>query len=86
MRHEGAMPEGVELLRTEEAARRLGVSARTLDSWRWLGTGPRYIKLTARVVRYPADALQEWVATHPRRSPSGAGPPPGGRLKDRFQR
>jgi predicted DNA-binding transcriptional regulator AlpA len=65
MRHEGAMPGGVELLRTEEAARRLGVSARTVDSWRWRGTGPRYVKLTSRVVRYPLDALNEWIAAHP---------------------
>jgi predicted DNA-binding transcriptional regulator AlpA len=47
-------------LRTQEAARFLGLSPRTLEKHRTYGTGPRYSKLGGRVV-YSLDDLQEWV-------------------------
>ena len=47
-------------LRTQEAARFLGLSARTLEKHRTYGTGPRYSKLGGRVV-YSLDDLQEWA-------------------------
>jgi predicted DNA-binding transcriptional regulator AlpA len=47
-------------LRTQEAARFLGLSARTLEKHRTYGTGPRYSKLGGRVV-YKLDDLQEWA-------------------------
>lgn len=31
-------------------ARRWNVSPRTLERWRWLGIGPRYLKIGGRVV------------------------------------
>lgn len=44
------------LLDVREAARRLGLSKSTLDKMRCAGTGPRFIRATARAVRYdPAD-------------------------------
>ncbi|MBL6851803.1 MAG: helix-turn-helix domain-containing protein [Alphaproteobacteria bacterium] len=47
-------------LRTQEAARFLGLSPRTLEKHRTYGTGPRYTKLGGRVVYRPED-LQEWA-------------------------
>jgi predicted DNA-binding transcriptional regulator AlpA len=47
-------------LRTQEAARFLGLSPRTLEKHRTYGTGPRYSKLGGRVV-YAMDDLQEWA-------------------------
>ena len=48
-------------LRTQEAARFLGLSPRTMEKHRTYGTGPRYSKLGGRVV-YRVDDLQAWVA------------------------
>ncbi len=33
-----------------ELARRWKLSPRTLERWRWLGQGPRYLKIGGRVV------------------------------------
>jgi predicted DNA-binding transcriptional regulator AlpA len=48
------------LLRTQEAARYLGLSGRTLEKHRTYGTGPRYAKIGGRVV-YALSDLQAWV-------------------------
>ena len=47
-------------LRTQEAARVLGLSERTLEKHRTYGTGPNYRKLGGRVV-YSIDDLQTWA-------------------------
>lgn len=47
-------------LRTQEAARFLGLSGRTLEKHRTYGTGPIYRKLGGRVV-YSVDDLQAWA-------------------------
>lgn len=44
------------LLRVREAAARLGLSKSTLDKMRCEGRGPRYVKITGKIVGYdPAD-------------------------------
>jgi predicted DNA-binding transcriptional regulator AlpA len=43
-----------------EAAELLGVSPNTLKHWRWVGKGPRYVKLVHRVAYRPGD-LREWI-------------------------
>ena len=48
-------------LRTQEAARFLGLSERTLEKHRTYGTGPAYRKLGGRVV-YAVDDLEAWAA------------------------
>ena len=47
-------------LRTQEAARFLGLSERTLEKHRTYGTGPTYRKLGGRVV-YSVDDLRAWA-------------------------
>lgn len=34
----------------EQLARRWHISPRTLEQWRWLGKGPRFLKIGARVL------------------------------------
>jgi predicted DNA-binding transcriptional regulator AlpA len=59
-------------LRTPEAARFLGLSARTLEKHRVYGTGPSYRKLGGRVVYAPED-LQAWAERGTRASTSDPG-------------
>ena len=47
-------------VRTHEAARLLGISARTLEKYRCHGTGPTFRKLGGRVV-YAIDDLKAWA-------------------------
>ena len=42
-------PAPVRHLNQESLARRWGMSPRTLERWRWLKQGPRYIKLGGHV-------------------------------------
>ena len=48
------------LLRTQEAARFLGISIRTLEKHRTYGTGPTYKKIGGRVL-YAIRDLEEWA-------------------------
>ena len=50
------------LLRSDDAARLLRVSRRTLAAWRHSGRGPRWHRLPAsRLVVYDADELSRWL-------------------------
>jgi predicted DNA-binding transcriptional regulator AlpA len=51
-----------ELLTVQGAADFLGVHRSFLDRRRVLGGGPRYIRLSARVIRYAPDDLDTWLA------------------------
>lgn len=50
-----------------ELARRWTVSPRTLERWRWLGQGPRYLKIGGRVV-YRIDDVEAYEAQQLRTS------------------
>ena len=67
-------PNGLppRFLRTQEAARFLGLSPRTLEKHRVYGTGPVYRKLGGRVVYALAD-LQAWANVGLRNSTSDTG-------------
>ncbi|MCE3232464.1 MAG: Helix-turn-helix domain protein [Rickettsiaceae bacterium] len=41
---------GIKHLHQSELATRWCVSGRTLERWRWLGRGPKYLKIGGRVV------------------------------------
>ncbi|MCB9942809.1 MAG: helix-turn-helix domain-containing protein [Geminicoccaceae bacterium] len=49
------------MLRTQEAARFLGISLRTLEKHRTYGTGPTYRKIGGRVL-YAVRDLEAWTA------------------------
>ena len=49
------------LLTQEEAAQLLSVKSRTLEGWRMRGGGPKFVRLSARCVRYRPSDLQAWV-------------------------
>ncbi|MGU3399874.1 helix-turn-helix transcriptional regulator [Brucellaceae bacterium D45D] len=57
------------MLRTQEAARFLGISLRTLEKHRTYGTGPTYRKIGGRVL-YTVDDLRSWVDIGTRKSTS----------------
>jgi hypothetical protein len=54
-----APPAPMRRYTPEEAAEMLAVSMKTLEAWRRLGKGPRFIKL-GRAVRYALDDLEEF--------------------------
>jgi predicted DNA-binding transcriptional regulator AlpA len=62
-------------LTTTEAAARLGLAPRTLERWRWAGTGPRFRKLGGAVRYVPSD-LNSWADAATRSSTSAPGPAP----------
>jgi excisionase family DNA binding protein len=64
-------PVVAKLLTTEETAEILGVSVRTLEDWRSDGTGPDYVPLGRRTVRYRPQAIDRWLDTRERRITPG---------------
>jgi predicted DNA-binding transcriptional regulator AlpA len=66
-----------ELLTTEAAANRVGLSPVTLKVWRWQQNphAPPHITVGARNIRYSAAAIEEWKASRTHQ--------PGSKQKDR---
>lgn len=52
----------------EELAGRWGISARTLERWRWLGQGPAFLKIGGRVA-YRLEDIESFEADQ-RRAPT----------------
>lgn len=50
------------LIDTEDLAKALGLSPRTVDAWRTAGEGPDYIKIGAQV-RYRETDVEQWLST-----------------------
>jgi predicted DNA-binding transcriptional regulator AlpA len=61
------------LLDEKEAAMYLGFSPRSLQNWRVRGEGPRFIKVSARSVRYRMPDLLAWIEKRTRQSTSDWG-------------
>ncbi len=59
-------------------ARRWSISPRTLERWRWLGQGPRYLKIGGRVV-YRLDDVVAYEAQQLRTSTAAEVSPPASR-------
>ena len=60
MKHKHAM---VSHMNQQQLAEYWGISARTLERWRSIGWGPRYIKIGGRVV-YRLEDILEYEAEH----------------------
>jgi hypothetical protein len=63
-------------LKQAELALRWNMSPRTLERWRWLGQGPRYLKIGGRV-RYPVEAVETYEAEQRRASTAEIAGEPG---------
>lgn len=50
------------MLTPEEAGTVLGIAPQTLAHWRARGSGPAYVLLSARCVRYDEAVLRAWLA------------------------
>lgn len=46
-----------------EAARLVGLGIRTMQQLRAEGTGPRFVRLSARRLGYSLDDLRDWIAS-----------------------
>lgn len=55
------------LVPERDAAKYLCVSDAWLQRQRWLGTGPVYVKVGSRAVRYRMGDLEDWVNQNVRR-------------------
>lgn len=55
-----------ELLNSDEASRYIGYRGSTLRQWRYLGQGPKYIRVNGRSIRYRREDLDEWMDAQPR--------------------
>lgn len=62
------------LLNTDEAAACLGTTKRTLEAWRTVGSGPAFVKLGGRLVRYRPCDLEAFVAAGARTNTAGGVP------------
>ncbi|MGH7458793.1 MAG: helix-turn-helix transcriptional regulator [Longimicrobiaceae bacterium] len=71
---DGTAAGGKYLLREVEAAHYLGFQPRTMQEWRLRGGGPKYVKVSARAVRYRPEDLRAWAAERLRTSTSDPGP------------
>ena len=60
------------LLTTNEAAKYVRLSPRTLERYRVTGEGPRFLKI-GRLVFYLQTALDDWLKTKARKSTSDPG-------------
>jgi predicted DNA-binding transcriptional regulator AlpA len=49
------------LMTSRQLAEFLGVSVAALVSWRELGTGPRWMRVGARNVRYRPQDVKQWL-------------------------
>lgn len=57
------------LLTEKQVSDLLGLKQRTLQQWRLFDRGPKYIKLSVRVIRYRWRDVQEWLAKAQRNRP-----------------
>lgn len=72
MRHTHT-PGPMPLLTEKEVAKMTGFSIRTLQSWRTRGGGPRFVKISARCVRYRIEDVEAWIDERLRTSTSDGG-------------
>ncbi len=54
-----------------ELARRWSISPRTLERWRWIGEGPRFLKIGGRVI-YSLDEIEAFELRQTRSSTADA--------------
>ncbi|QCX75451.1 Helix-turn-helix domain protein [Streptomyces sp. YIM 121038] len=55
-----------EILTPKQVAAEYGFAVHTLKNWRWIGTGPDYIKGPGRTgrIKYRRSAVERWLKSH----------------------
>lgn len=66
----------MDKLTQEQLAARWQISPRTLEQWRWLGKGPKFLKIGARVL-YREPDVDAFEASHLYQNTSGPLPSEG---------
>lgn len=64
---ESPTPRQDDLLTPKQVEREYGFDVQTLANWRWMGTGPNYIKRTpgrGGRVYYRRSAVERWLDAH----------------------
>lgn len=61
-----------ELLKPAELAALLGTTVAVLANWRYMGTGPSFIKMGAKAVRYRRSDIESWLDRQTRRQTGDA--------------
>ena len=56
-----------QLLTEAQAADLICYSQRTLQNWRQRGNGPKYVKVSAKSIRYQRRDVLDWIEAHKRR-------------------
>lgn len=56
-----------QLLTEAQAADLICYSQRTLQNWRQRGGGPKYVKVSAKSIRYQRRDVLDWIEEHKRR-------------------
>jgi len=51
----------MKLLTTAQTSEYLNIPKGTLEQWRYLGRGPKYLKL-GNAIRYQIETLEAWIA------------------------
>ena len=70
---DGAQDYWQALIDEKEAGRFLGLTDRTLQSYRQRGSGPKYISISSRCLRYRRIDLKAWADARIRTSTSDPG-------------
>jgi len=52
------------LINEDKAAQFVGYTIRALQNWRVRGGGPRFVKVSARSIRYRRRDLVAWIESH----------------------
>ena len=61
----------MKLLTARQAGELLGVPPETLERWRGAGTGPAFVRLSGRYIRYSQDDLEAFIKNARRNSTAG---------------
>ena len=51
-----------DLLTTEEAAKLLRISKEQMKLWRRDGTGPSFVRVSPKIIRYDREDIVAWIA------------------------
>ena len=65
------VPDSERLLKPADVAARLGITGRSLQQYRSDGTGPQYIYLGPRCVRYDPDDVAAYLKSRKRTKSAG---------------